>query len=62
MSPRGKVLVLGGGDTAAETACFLCEGCDEVYLSSRRPKFFRINPVNLETLEKKPGVKPEFDS
>ena len=49
----GKVLVVGGGDTAAETACFLCEGCDEVYLSYRRPKFFRINPVNLENLEKK---------
>jgi len=49
----GRVLVVGGGDTAAETACFLCEGCDEVYLSYRRPKFFRINPVNLENLEKK---------
>jgi len=49
----GKVLVVGGGDTAAETACFLCEGCDEVYLSYRRPKFFRINPVNHENLEKK---------
>ena len=48
----GRVLVVGGGDTAAETACFLCETC-EVYLSYRRPKFFRINPVNLENLEKK---------
>ncbi|QJA06345.1 oxidoreductase [Thermosulfurimonas marina] len=52
--PRGgKVLVVGGGDTAAETACFLCEGCEEVYLSYRRPKFFRINPVNLQNLGKK---------
>ncbi len=50
---EGRVLVVGGGDTAAETACFLCEGCEEVYLSYRRPKFFRINPVNLELLEKK---------
>ncbi|RUM87760.1 MAG: oxidoreductase [Thermodesulfatator sp.] len=49
---EGRVLVVGGGDTAAETACFLCETC-EVYLSYRRPKFFRINPVNLENLEKK---------
>ncbi|MDM7202634.1 MAG: NAD(P)-binding domain-containing protein [Thermodesulfobacteriaceae bacterium] len=48
----GKVLVVGGGDTAAETACFLCKNC-EVYLSYRRPQFFRINPVNLQLLEEK---------
>ena len=51
--PGGRTLVVGGGDTAAETACFLSEACDEVYLSYRRPKFFRINPANLENLEKK---------
>ncbi len=48
-----RVLVVGGGDTAAETACFLTEGCEEVLLSYRRPKFFRINPTNLENLERK---------
>jgi len=48
----GKVLVVGGGDTAAEVACFLCPKC-EVYLSYRRTQFFRINPVNLKILEEK---------
>jgi len=48
----GKVLVVGGGDTAAEVACFLCPKC-EVFLSYRRPQFFRINPVNLKILEEK---------
>lgn len=48
----GKVLVVGGGDTAAEVACFLCSNC-EVYLSYRRTQFFRINPVNLKILEEK---------
>jgi len=48
----GKVLVVGGGDTAAETAIFVCKNC-EVYLSYRRTQFFRINPVNLSQLEEK---------
>jgi len=47
-----KVLVVGGGNTAAETACYLTE-CAEVYLSYRRPKFFRINETNLKILEEK---------
>ncbi len=44
-----KVLVVGGGDSAAETACFLA-GHNDVSLSYRRPEFFRLNPVNTETL------------
>ncbi len=52
-APEGKkILVVGGGDTAAETACFLCEK-NEVYLSYRRPEFFRINQENLCALEGK---------
>jgi thioredoxin reductase (NADPH) len=40
-----KVLVVGGGDTAAETACFLAEH-NKVCLSYRRPEFFRLNEIN----------------
>ena len=47
-----KILVVGGGDSAAETACFLCQNA-EIYLSYRRPKFFRINETNLKELEKR---------
>ncbi len=47
-----KVLVVGGGDSAAETACFLANQA-EVYLSYRRPEFFRINPTNMALLEEK---------
>ncbi len=47
-----KALVVGGGNTAVEAACFLCEE-NEVCLSYRRPQFFRPNPVNLCTLEGK---------
>jgi len=45
-----KILVVGGGNTAAEAACFLCEK-NEVFLSYRKPKFFRLNPINLCAIE-----------
>lgn len=45
-----KILVVGGGDSAAEYACFL--SCDnEVILSYRKPEFFRINETNLCNLK-----------
>jgi thioredoxin reductase (NADPH) len=47
-----KILVVGGGNTAAEVACCLCE-VNDVYLSYRRPQFFRINEINLKNLEEK---------
>lgn len=40
-----KVLVVGGGDSAAEAACFLA-GANDVKLSYRRPEFFRLNNIN----------------
>ena len=46
-----KVLVIGGGDTAAETACFLTENND-VTLSYRRAEFFRLNELNLCNVDK----------
>jgi len=51
--PEGeKILVVGGGNTAAELACLLSGKCD-VFLSYRRPEFFRINEENLKELEKR---------
>ena len=49
--PFGKnVLVVGGGDSAAEAACFLSRE-NNVTLSYRRPDFFRINETNICTLD-----------
>ncbi|MCX8034024.1 MAG: NAD(P)-binding domain-containing protein, partial [Thermodesulfovibrio sp.] len=51
--PKGeKILIVGGGNTAAELACLLAGKCD-VYLSYRRPQFFRINEENLRELERR---------
>lgn len=47
-----KILVVGGGNTAAETALCLCEK-NKVFLSYRRQVFFRINEVNLNNLKLK---------
>jgi thioredoxin reductase (NADPH) len=49
-TPAGKkVLVVGGGDAAAEAACFLA-GKNDVSLSYRRPEFFRLNELNYCSL------------
>lgn len=51
--PEGeKILIVGGGNTAAELACLLAGKCD-VYLSYRRQQFFRINEKNLRELERR---------
>ncbi|MDW7774517.1 MAG: NAD(P)-binding domain-containing protein [Desulfobulbaceae bacterium] len=48
--PVGKeLLVVGGGDSAAEAACYLSRQ-NHVTLSYRREEFFRINEQNLCTL------------
>lgn len=47
-----KILVVGGGNSAAEVACLLSGNCN-VYLSYRREKLFRINEENLKELEKR---------
>ncbi len=49
--PTGeKILVVGGGDSAAEVACFLADRENDVTLSYRRDKFFRMNDVNLKAV------------
>ncbi|MCD6490441.1 MAG: NAD(P)-binding domain-containing protein, partial [Thermodesulfobacterium sp.] len=52
MPKNKKILVVGGGNTAAEVACALCEA-NQVFLSYRRPQFFRINEINLKNLKEK---------
>jgi len=50
MPPAGQnILVVGGGDSAAEAACFLSRE-NRVTLSYRRKEFFRVNEPNLCTL------------
>ena len=46
-----RLLVVGGGDSAVEIACFLSEK-NQVTLSYRRSEFFRVNVVNLCDLDK----------
>ena len=46
-----KVLVVGGGDSAVESAMLLMEN-NEVILSYRKDKFARIKPKNKEHISK----------
>ncbi len=47
-----KVLVVGGGDSALETAIATAEYADEVYISYRNPSFSRPKEGNVEKLNK----------
>ncbi len=44
-------LVVGGGDTAGETAILLAKSGAKVYISYRRDKFFRMEEENLSEIE-----------
>lgn len=46
-----KVIVVGGGDSAVESAMLLTDG-NEVVLSYRKEQFARIKPKNKEAVEK----------
>jgi len=45
-----NVLIIGGGDSAAEAAVKLSEKCN-VVLSYRKPDFFRMKPENVEKIK-----------
>lgn len=45
-----KVLVVGGGDSAIESALLIAEGNNEVTLSYRNSSFNRLKPKNLENI------------
>jgi len=49
-SSNEKILVVGGGDSAAEYACSLSKNND-VLLAYRGESFFRPNPLNLKRLK-----------
>jgi len=56
-----NVIVVGGGDSAVECALLLHEAGANVTISYRKPKFFRVKPINLERLEKS-GIPAIFNS
>lgn len=59
-----KVLVVGGGDSALETAIALGACGSEVTLSYRKPEFARPKPENIEKIEalaKAPDGDPDMD-
>ena len=45
-----QALVVGGGDTALETAIALCQGGANVILSYRKPEFARPKPDNVDRI------------
>lgn len=47
-----KVIVVGGGDSAVESAMLLAYEGNEVTLSYRKEKFSRIKPQNFENIKK----------
>lgn len=51
-----RVLVVGGGDSAVETALSLLDAGAEVTLSYRQPELTRPKPANLERLEAAKGL------
>lgn len=48
--PGEKILVVGGGDSASEYACSLCQN-NNVTITYRREKFTRPNPLNKKKLQ-----------
>lgn len=47
-----RILVVGGGDSAAEAAIGLArQACNEVTLSYRKEKLVRLKKKNLDTIE-----------
>ncbi len=60
-----KILIVGGGDSAIESALMLANGDNEVTISYRNNTFARLKPKNLESineLEKSGRVKIIFNS
>jgi len=47
-----KILIVGGGDSAVESALLLSEEKNEVTLSYRNDSFSRLKPKNLERIQK----------
>jgi len=47
-----KILIIGGGDSAIESALLLMEENNEVSISYRSDKFSRLKPKNLEKINK----------
>jgi len=60
-----NILVVGGGDSAIESALLLAEENNYVTLSYRKENFARLKPKNLERINeafKQGKIKPLFNS
>lgn len=57
-----KCLVVGGGDTAIETAIALNQAGADVILSYRKSEFSRAKPENIETIKKLANLPKEENS
>jgi len=56
-----SVIVVGGGDTAIESAMLLKDAGADVTISYRKPEFFRLKDINKKNLEKS-GIPVIFNS
>ncbi len=60
---KNKVVgVVGGGDAALTSALLLSEFANKVYIIYRRDKFFRAEPVWIESVNNNKKIVPVFNS